>query len=353
MTARAQASLVRWLGPWAERAVPTGVRRSELWLGPDRDVYAYAYEPERHAPIGAYLVAQGLHHMGPDDPRMDRFCRALAAAGMLVLAPGLRDFLALRIAPRATDDLALGWEQLASMAAARRLPRPAVFSISFGGSPAIELCARLGDRVGALVLFGAFADFDATVRHAVAGEGRDPLNSPAVFLNLLDVLESDAGRRGPLALAWRTMVERTWGRMELKRPGARDPIAHEIAEALPPAQRELFLVGCGLAPGGLAILERALAATRDDFAFADPRPHLPELRAPVLLVHGRDDDVIPWTEVHKLSAALRPGHEHRVFITGLYGHTGAALPPLGALAREGITLLGLVRALVDAPTRRR
>jgi len=39
----------------------------------------------------------------------------------------------------------------------------------------------------------------------------------------------------------------------------------------------------------------------------------------VVIVHGRDDDVIPFLEAEKLRAALPPGHPHRVFLTGLYG----------------------------------
>ena len=33
------------------------------------------------------LIAPGLHYAGADDPRLDRFCRILAAAGHRVIAP--------------------------------------------------------------------------------------------------------------------------------------------------------------------------------------------------------------------------------------------------------------------------
>jgi pimeloyl-ACP methyl ester carboxylesterase len=145
------------------------------------------------------------------------------------------------------------------------------------------------------------------------------------------------------------MIARTWGKMELKRPGARDAFAAEIAAGLPLELRELFLVGCGLLPGGAALLEAALGGAAHAFRFADPRPALARLRAPVIIVHGRDDDVIPWLEADKLRAALPPGHPHRVFLTGMYGHTGAERPRLRDLVRESRTLLGLTRAVIDAP----
>src|SRR6185436_4314254 len=134
------------------------------------------------------------------------------------------------------------------------------------------------------------ADFAATVRYAITGfaehrgdrlaVARDPLNSPAVFMNLLPYLPID-GDHARLAAAWRRMVERTWGRMELKAPGARDPFAHAIATELPEALREAFLIGCCLRPGAADWLERGLAAAGDAFGFFDPRPHLTGIRAPV------------------------------------------------------------------------
>ena len=60
---------------------------------------------------------------------------------------------------------------------------------------------------------------------------RDPLNSPVVFLNLLDQLDV-AGDKELLARAWLQMVHRTWGKLELKRPGARD--ATTATATLPP-----------------------------------------------------------------------------------------------------------------------
>lgn len=320
----------------------------------------YLYAPEAGMALGSYLVAPGLHFLGPDDPRLDRFCRVLAAAGVLVLAPFLPDFLALRVAPETADDLGAAWDHLAELSAAERLPPPAIFSISFGSAPAITLAGRDShrERVGPLVLFGGYADFEAAVRFALTGEARrgeevlrlprDPLNAPVVFLNLLPWLEVP-GDREALAQAWRRMVERTWGKMELKRPGAREPFAAEIAAELPPELRELFHVGCGLSPGGDALLEEALRAQGEALRFTDPRPALARVRAPVVIVHGRDDDVIPFLEAEKLRAALPPGHPHRVFLTGLYGHTGMERPRLGDLTREVATLLGVARALIDAP----
>lgn len=319
---------------------------------------AYVYRPRR--PHGVYLVAPGLHYAGPDDPRMDRFCRVLAHAGHVVVAPFLPDFLALRIAPATTADLARGLEHACAIAERERLDGPAVFSISFGSRPAIELCAsEVGARVTKLVLFGGFCDFDATVRFAVTGRAssdgaaihvpHDPLNAPVVFLNLLDFHDDDALDRDLLARAMRDMVEATWGRPELKIGDRRSEHAAKVAAALalPSREQDLFLRACGLTPGGEDLLEAALARSREAFAWADPRVHLGRMKPPVVIAHGRDDDVIPWLEAEKLARALPPGHPHETILTGLYGHTGAALPSPRALAAEVRAMIRIVRALAS------
>jgi pimeloyl-ACP methyl ester carboxylesterase len=137
--------------------------------------------------------------------------------------------------------------------------------------------------------------------------------------------------------------------MELKKPGARDPIAHAIARDLAPELRELFLLGCGLRPGAPELVDTTLRAAGDAYDFFDPRPHLGRVRAPVFVLHGRDDDVIPWFEAEKIRAALPPGHPHRVLITGMAAHTGVAMPRPAELARELYTLLATVETIRSAP----
>lgn len=350
------ARLVYWLGPWAEHERPSHIHREarQQALAGGRTMTTYEYAPTA-GPLGVYVVVPGLHPDGPDDPRLDRFCRILAATGFLVVAPCLPDHLALRVRPTAVDDLAIAVDLACARAKRLALPRPALFSISFGSSPAIGVAAQptRRDALSGLVLFGGYADFERTVRFAITGEpGRvkpDPLNPPAVFVNVLPYLDVPDDDARLLETAWLTMVQRTWGKMELKAEGALVPFGDAIARTLPEHLRELFLLGCGLRAGGLALVDRALTRGRAAFAHADPRAQLAHVHAPVVVVHGRTDDVIPWTEAPRLFESLPPAHPGRLLITGLYGHTGVALPSPGELAREAKTMLDVARAMIDAP----
>lgn len=370
--ARALTALLAWLGPWTPAsAVPRGVRRS-LWTvrqgnvrgprgegvarlsgAPDR-LDAYVYRPAR--PRAAYMVAPGLHFAGPDDPRLDRFCRILASAGYLVVAPFIPAYTDLRVEPEVPDDL-----ELVVRALLERLPsgwRPTLFSISFGSWPALEVAARLGSEIDSVVTFGGYAEFEAAVRFCVDGVlrdpagdqqlQRDPLNSPALFVNLLPFLEYGLDDPAPLEAAWLEMAHRTWGKMDLKQPGRRDPFAHAIAARLAPELREPFLVGCGLREGTVEQVVSALERGREHFAFCDPGSALQRVRCPVVIAHGRDDDVIPWNEACKLHDRLAGRVPVQLLLTGLYGHTGTALPSPGELVREVRSLLYIAKTLASA-----
>ncbi len=336
---RSALVLARWLGPWAgERTAPAAIMRGELPVpaaGGRPAFRARVFRPARPA-RRAFLLAPGLHHAGPDDPRMDRFATILAASGAVVVAPAIPDFLALRVTPDAAGDFERALEAARPLVPAR----PALVSISFGSLLVLRLAAARPDAIERAILFGGYADFAAAVRFCLTGPApRDPLNRPVVFINLVDQLAA-GDARDVLAAAWRRYVERTWGRPELKAPERWQPIARAVAAELAPALRPLFLAGCGAEPGGDPECLAALDGM--DLGFLDPRPLLPAVRCPVTIVHGVDDDVIPYTQAAELARALP---DARVPLTGLYAHTGRGRLRPWSAARELATFARLVRLL--------
>ena len=338
--ARSALVLARWLGPWSgERGAPAEVERGELEVPASAERPAFRarlFRPAGRAAGRGFLVAPGLHYAGPDDPRMDRFCAILAASGALVVAPAIPDFLDLRV----TRAAAVDFER--ALDAARPLfpARPALFSISFGSLLALRLAAARPDQVERAILFGGYADFAAAVRFCLTGPPpRDPLNRPVVFINLIDQLAA-ADQQAPLVAGWRRYLESTWGRPEMKEGERWQPVARAIAADLAPDLRPLFLAGCGAEPGGepacLAALERM------DLDYLDPRPSLASIRCPVDILHGIDDDVIPYTQAAELARGLSRA---RVHLTGLYAHTGRGRLRIASAARELATFARLVRLL--------
>jgi pimeloyl-ACP methyl ester carboxylesterase len=332
-------TLARWLGPWADAGQRPRVEVRE------QEVAGIRVRLYGHARRATYLIAPGLHYAGPDDPRMDRFCRVLATAGHLVVAPFIPDYLALAPGPRAIADFARVFEALPRWST----QRPIVFSISFGSLLAFALAAERGDAIDRLVVFGGYADFHDTLRFCLTGEvasgraaTRDPLNQPVVLMNLLDHIAHDRAHTPALIAGWRRYVERTWGRPEMKAVARFGAVAEELAPEVPEAVRELFLIGIGARPGAVDLARPALAAF--DARPLDPTPYLARIATRVELVHGADDDVIPFEQSHALAAALVRA-DVRVHVTGLYGHTGAQRPPLAAAVRELQTMVRVLRVL--------
>lgn len=376
------ASLLRWLGPWTpETAVPRDVRQERVviragrvpglrgyWQGealarpaPWREAGAPTLlELVRYFPLGPvrghYVVVPGLHYLGADDPRLDRFCRVLASAGFAVHCPMLPGHLDLLLAPSSIDDLRLSLEHIA-----HELPhgtKLTLFSVSFGSGPALTVAAQRPELVDAVVTFGGYADLNAALSFCLDGvmhhEGvarqlpRDPLNSPVLFLNTLPYLgfkDTEALER-----ALREAAYRTWGRFEYKRPGARDVLLYELAERVPRAQREWFLMAVGLRPqaagqSSSAWLTEGLRGGHEELRFARTMEGARRFTTPTVVLHGQSDDVIPWGEGPKLVGALSASARTRLFITGLFSHTGSERIGAAQVAEELKALYGMIDAL--------
>lgn len=295
------------------------------------------------APSGALLVLPGLHYLGPADPRLDRFLAILADAGLLVLCPFLPDFRALRVGPSVVPDALASYDALAALPDCP-VVRPGVFSISFGSFPAIHVAAHRD--IARLLLFGGYASFEDVIRFSLEGDPdrpHDPLNRPVVFLALLEHLDGLPADPARLGRAWTEYVRRTWGRPEMKTRARFEPLARSIAARLPEDARALFLLGTGVVEGGSSRIRAALE--RADLAHLDPRAACAAIDAPVTIVHGRDDDVIPHTHAAVLGELIPHA---RVHLTGLYAHTGRGAFDPRALSAEVDALVSVLSSIVDA-----
>lgn len=359
--------LLRWLGPWADtRSSPQGAQRERLsWAPPEepgRRLEALLYRPATGPVRRAWVVAHGLHPLGPEDPRLDRFLRVLASGGALVLAPSVEDYRALQVVERAVFDFQHAVRALLRHPALPPGLRPSLWSVSFGSLLALRAATApdLASRVGGVMTFGGFFDWHETVRFCVTGqvEGQpqahhDPLNRPVVYMNLLPEMDDLPAQGVEEAVqAWFGFVERTWSTGASPKKSQEAPaIAQEMAQGLPEASRALFLDGCGVTPRSQPRALDALERSLERLAWIKLEPWLPSLQCPVHLVHGAEDDVIPSNQLERLAQAMPPGVPVFRWRTGLYGHSAAQdkspLDTARAVLAEVQTLLGMLRALAS------
>jgi pimeloyl-ACP methyl ester carboxylesterase len=258
------------------------------------------YRPRGLAAGGPLVLVHGLTPEGKDDPRLQRAARLLARAGFDVAVPTIPGLTHGRLRPEDAQPI------IAALAS-RREPACLV-SVSVGAAPAFLAAADsvVAGRVRMLLALGAHASALELIRFHLSGT--DP---------------SGAARRAP-----------------------RHP---ELARALIEANAELAdpALRAALATGDPASVEAAIvtlpASTRRLMAQLSPAQTVALIRAPIVLVHGRDDPAVPYTESLRLAAA-RPAHT-RVVLVGAIGHVEGAAPGLGAV-RDLVRLLGVVYGLV-------
>lgn len=345
----ARLRLARWMGPWTSpETAPERVQVSTQRLPGGVVLDRFVAPGRRRRP--ALLLLHGLHFHGGRDPRMQRFCRVLAACGADVGAPTLPSYQRMDAQPVVLDEAA---RALTGFQAATGQDTVGVMSISLGCLPATWLAGQPGAGVGGLTLFGAYAHVARVLQWVSRDEPDDtgPLNPvlrPVVYLHLLPTFAVDPAHHAPLRAAWMRFIRTTWADPSWEEPARFVPLATTLARGVPSPTRPLFLEGCNAAPGGSARVREALDGPFPGHDWMPLVPHLQRVRCPVRLIHGADDDVVPHTELDALVDAtpaqwLRAAHK-----TGLYGHSAAGgLPPARVLAQELAALWGSLDAIVS------
>jgi pimeloyl-ACP methyl ester carboxylesterase len=234
-------------------------------------------------PSPGLVLVHGLSPRGKDDPRLQHAASLLARAGWAVAVPTVDGLTVLRLRP--DDALAVAATVQALEQAGHR--PVAILGVSLGAGPALLAAAdpRVSSCVSAVLTLGGYASAVELLRYTLTGayrfdhvSGHRPVNESAIaqFARANAELVDAAGRR---------LVDN------------RDPRAvNGLIGELPAGTRQLL---AALSP------ERVIA----------------RLRAPLFLIHGRDDPAVPFTESLRLARAARAaGQQPIVVIVGSLGH---------------------------------
>ena len=261
----------------------------------------------------AMVLVPGVHAAGVDEPRLVQFARDLASVRHTVLTAELTDLTQYRITPRTTDmieDAALWLSNQREFAPDGRV---GMMGISFAGGLSIVAAAResLRDRVAFVMSFGGHGDLPRTLRYLCTGiqangEHRPP-HDYGVAIILLSTAEQvvPADQVDPLRTAILTFLEGSRLDMVDKAKSATEfEHARALATALPEPARTLmrYVNDRDVAHLGPILLPH-VTAIGDDRVLSPARESTP--RAPVYLLHGTDDNVIPAIESVLLADTLR------------------------------------------------
>ena len=280
--------------------------------------------------IRAAIVAiPGAVPLGKDDPRLVSFATTLARAGFAVLTPDLAGFRALSIRPADVREIADALAYLAGRPELTPAGRAGMFAFSYAVGPAV-LAAREPDiraQVSTIFGVGGYHDLPRAMRFFTTGwfehDGRaqhltpDDTGKMVLLYASLPYLEDDRDRSlfdGMVALRMR------------------DPAAdlNPLASRLSLAGQTVYALAANTDPARFAeLLAELPAAMRADLQRLNLARHdLKSLQARLILVHGRNDNLIPWPESLALAAAAPTGRSEVFLIHRVLGHVDLSFSSL-------------------------
>ena len=297
--------------------------------------------PGRNGVWPGWIILHGITVPGRHHLALKRFARSVASTGGLVLIPDVPAWRELRIDPSAAD-------HTIQAAAGYLRQRPDVdpedvrlVGFSFGATQALISSTRphVREAVQTVVGFGGYCDLRRTVLCNLTGEheweGRvyrlqpDPYGRWIVAGNYLTRIPGYEGYE-PVARAAHRLA------MESGIVGAMawDPVYDatkaRLRESIPEEQRPVWDL---LAPpaGTMPPMEPARSFAEDLAAAMlathpelDPAPVLPAVDRRVVLAHGYDDRLIPFTEMLRLRERVPPRASLFSEVTRLFAHSTEA-----------------------------
>jgi hypothetical protein len=274
------------------------------------------YVPADGVRAGMVLVP-GLAVAGRNDPRLVALARTLARVGFLVVIPDIPGFRYYRMGVEDVELLVAATQALAALPEMQpRLP-VGIGAFSFAVGPALiaALDARVARRVDFVVAVGGYHDLRRLITYYTTGAHRQDSDAPTPY---------DKGK-WIFALGVSEKLPDPSDRRAIQN-AARRAIYTDVDEASVPLPADL-------SPGGAALLELLTNTTRErvpELLARLPAPLAAEitalnpaeqamggLHAHLLLLHGRSDAIIPYTESIALGESVRPGGAQLFLIDGL------------------------------------
>ena len=280
---------------------------------------AELYEPAAGARAGIVLVP-GAAEAGKDDPRMVAFAGTLARSGFAVLVPELENVRRFQLRESDARQVADAFVYMASQPALAPEGRAGLAGISYAVGPAV--IAALEPDVRAHVRFvmgiGPYYDLESTITYFTTGYYREPggawrYQKPldygkwAFIAGNVDRFEHEGDRQRLKAWSERLFVD----------PAADD--ADLASQLETPEARALHALirnpDPEAVPGLIAQLPASVLEDLKGLSLAER--DLSRLEARMIIVHGYDDRLVPYTESLKLEKALPAGQTRLTLVSGL------------------------------------
>ena len=316
------------ISQWTARDVSWSMERLPIQSGATR---ARVFRPA--GPTSrAVLLVSGVHRAGVDEPRLMKLASELAATGVVVVTPEIDDLVHYRVTARVTDtieDIAKWMTMRQDLSSAARI---GMIGVSFSGGLSVAAAGRpsIREKIAYVVSFGGHGNLPRVLRYLCTGEGAPRKPHP---YGLAVVLHQAAELVVPSEQVWtlRDTLEKFLDASAINRT---DPerasrlfaeLGSRVSQMPEPASSLLRYLADGDVISLGARLTPHLAQLGQDAALSPDRS--PPPIAPVFLLHGADDNVIPAQESTRLADHLRRHTHVRHLISGFLAHADIADEP--------------------------
>lgn len=314
-------------GPSRWKEVTQAPRRQSVAFNVNGRVHTGdLYLPADAEPAAGIVLVPGAVPEGKDDPRLVAFAMTLARARFAVLAPELSGFRELRVRPTDARAVADAFAWLASRPDLAPGGRAGIVAFSYAVGPAVlaALEPDIRERVRFIVAVGGYHDLFRAIRFFTTGYfeevGKGGYVKPDDYGRLVFAYGAKAYLRALRdhdhidAIAERRRRDRAADVADLVAGLSREAKAvYELAVNTDPARFPALVAG----------LPSAMLADLD--ALSLHNKDLGRLKARLLLLHGRNDNLIPYPESLALARAA-PERKARVWlINRVLGHVDLSL----------------------------
>jgi len=297
----------------------SGVSRQAIAYPVDgRRHAADLYVPERGIRAGLVMVP-GAAENGRNDPRLVDFAESIARSGFVILVPDIVSLRQLRPSPHSAREIRDAFAFLREEEGLVPGGWLGISALSIATGPAVlaAMDPAINDQVRFLLLIGGYHDMVRTLAYLTTGyfdvDGRQQHSEPNQYGKWVYALSNSMRLQDPdgqEALA-------TLARRKLENPAA--PV-EDLKARLDPEGEAVYDFITNTDPARVSQLMNRLpkAALADIAALNLAASDLSALKAKVILIHGRDDDIIPYTESISLADALPRGQARLYLLNGLH-----------------------------------
>ena len=295
------------------------------------EVAAQWYRPDGRVRRAALLVP-GVHSMGIAEPRLTALAQDLAGSGVAVMTMALPDLMGYQITARSADVIEDAVTWMAMQPGLAPDGRVGIVGISFAGGLSIVAAGRpsVRDKVAYVVSFGGHGDLARVLKYLATGEA---VQAPGVATHpphdygVAVILYAAADRVVPAeqVAALREgigtfLLASQLTLVNMDQANATFQKARDMVTALPePSATMLRYVNDRNVKALGPILVPHLGLEADPAASPELAPTVPA--APVFLLHGDEDVVIPAAESVVLADYLRSkGVEVHLLLSQIITH---------------------------------